>query len=147
MTTTENGRVCVKNMLATIANDTVSRAVDVRFVQLEHRGGFCDCWAMANLSFVLVPNSFDVSNNTTEISMYYYSKLCGRNSTFHDPAIMDELSSIELSNLDVVAGFCQDSASIPREFVAKFGSNVTSRCDDQSVKETPTNCSESEVKV
>ena len=29
--------------------------VQFRFVQLEHRGGFCDCWAAANLT-VTLPN-------------------------------------------------------------------------------------------
>ena len=29
--------------------------VQFRFVQLEHRGGFCDCWAVANLT-VTLPN-------------------------------------------------------------------------------------------
>ena len=35
--------------------------VQFRFVQLEHRGGFCDCWAVANLT-VTPP-----SGQTTEL--------------------------------------------------------------------------------
>ena len=26
--------------------------VQFRFVQLEHRGGFCDCWAVANFTVI-----------------------------------------------------------------------------------------------
>ena len=30
--------------------DSCSDFVQLRFVQLEHRGGFCDCWAVYNIS-------------------------------------------------------------------------------------------------
>ena len=36
--------------------------VQFRFFQLDHRGGFCDCWAVANLT-VTPPNG-----QTTELS-------------------------------------------------------------------------------
>ena len=28
----------------------LQNSAQFRFVQLEHRGGFCDCWAVANLT-------------------------------------------------------------------------------------------------
>ena len=36
-----------------VANVLTSYSINVgqfRFVQLEHRGGFCDCWAVANFT-------------------------------------------------------------------------------------------------
>ena len=102
---------------------------------------------MANLSLILVPNSYEASNNAAGILTYVYSKLCGRNSTFYDPLIMTKLTSVGLDDLDVAAGFCQDSASLNREFIAKFGSELAATCDDEVVKPTPNDCSESEVRV
>ena len=31
--------------------DSTADHIQFRFVQLEHRGGTCDCWAVANLNF------------------------------------------------------------------------------------------------
>ena len=34
-----------------------SQRVQLRFVQSDHRGGFCDCWAVYNLSLTFVESS------------------------------------------------------------------------------------------
>ena len=56
-------RVSMTNYSASIDRIIASELpVQFRFVQLEHRGGFCDCWAVANLT-VTPP-----SGQTTELS-------------------------------------------------------------------------------
>ena len=48
--------VVVRGYSASIEDIALSALpVRFRFVQLEHRGGFCDCWAVANLT-VTLPN-------------------------------------------------------------------------------------------
>ena len=45
--------------------------VQFRFVQLEHRGGFCDCWAVANLTVTLP------SGQATDSELVYVCKNYG----------------------------------------------------------------------
>ena len=107
-----------------------------RFVQQEHRGGFCDCWAVANLTLTHFL-SFD--SQELNVATVNYSKLCGVNTTttnFFHPTIKGLLQQD-----NIVAGFCEDSASIPREFVAQFGNDIAI-CDDSVIKDPPTQCSE-----
>ena len=48
---TETEFVAVRNYSASIEDITLSAIpVQFRFVQSEHCGGFCDCWAVANLT-------------------------------------------------------------------------------------------------
>ena len=63
--------VSMTNYLASIDRIIASELpVQFRFVQLEHRGGFCDCWAVANLT-VTPP-----SGQTTELSyVSYFSEI------------------------------------------------------------------------
>ena len=50
--------------------DYYSEYFQFRFVQLDHRGGFCDCWAVANLT-VTLPNG-----QATELSyVAHFSKV------------------------------------------------------------------------
>ena len=47
----EEQNVVARHCSASINNITLSALpVQFRFVQLEHRGEFCDCWAVANLT-------------------------------------------------------------------------------------------------
>ena len=53
---TEEQYMVVRSYSTSIDGITLSALpVQFRFVQLDHRGGFCDCWAVANLT-VTPPN-------------------------------------------------------------------------------------------
>ena len=48
---TEEQYMAVRNYSTSIGGIALSALpVQFRFVQLDHRGGFCDCWAVANLT-------------------------------------------------------------------------------------------------
>ena len=48
---TEEQYMAVRSYLASIGGIALSALpVQFRFVQLDHRGGFCDCWAVANFT-------------------------------------------------------------------------------------------------
>ena len=63
--------VVVRGYSASIADLALSALpVQFRFVQSEHHGGFCDCWAVANLT-VTPPNG-----QATELSyVSHFSKI------------------------------------------------------------------------
>ena len=51
--TSKRARVDVSRFVRNLQlNDSqeLQDSTQFRFVQLEHRGGFCDCWAVANLT-------------------------------------------------------------------------------------------------
>ena len=50
----ENVRVSVQ--MTRIASTAVQYADELSLVQREHRGGFCDCWAVARLTTVNSPD-------------------------------------------------------------------------------------------
>ena len=126
-----------------VANGTASEPFQFRFVQWEHHGGFCDCWAVANLTLIHVPTFY--SSSVIELN---YSKLCGvdiyikKKNFFHPAAVTTEA----IEDIDIVAGFCEDSASVPRQFVAQFGTTVT-QCDKSAIKDPPTDCGDSIMKM
>ena len=67
---TEEQYMAVRSYSTSIGGIALSELpVQFRFVQLDHRGGFCDCWAVANLT-VTPPNG-----QTTELSyVSHFSK-------------------------------------------------------------------------
>lgn len=38
-----------------------SQRVQVRLVQSDHRGGFCDCWAVSNLNISYIASNLEVN--------------------------------------------------------------------------------------
>ena len=38
-----------------------SQRVQLRLVQSDHRGGFCDCWAVSNLSISFISSDVEVT--------------------------------------------------------------------------------------
>lgn len=132
----KDGCVSVTNVVSNVANGSANELFQFRFVQQEHRGGFCDCWAVANLTLTHLASIYSQELNVATMN---YSKLCAINmnvtNSFH-PTIR-----CVLQQDNIVAAFCEDSASIPREFVAQFG-NDTAICDDPVIKNPPTQCSE-----
>lgn len=125
--------------------------VELRFIQQEHLGGFRDCWAVANLSLILVPN---VQSSDVEPLNFNYSKiiLCDTDGdvknnirSFFHPAIMEQLPSFQQQDIDAL--FCEDSASIPREFIAQFGRPSTAQCEEPVIKDPPIYCGESDLRM
>ena len=126
-----------------VVNGTAVEPLQFRFVQWEHYGGLCNCWAVANLSLIHVPSI------GSDVILVNESKLCGANNTsvtnFFQQLIMDQqLPSVQ--EQQIVAGFCEDSASIPREFMTQFGPH-TLPCDESIIKDPPTDCSESDLRM
>ena len=68
---TEEPYMAVRSYSTSIGGIALSALpVQFRFVQLDHRGGFCDCWAVANLT-VTPPNG-----QATELSyVSHFSKI------------------------------------------------------------------------
>ena len=145
MTGNDDDHVSVTNFTRNVVNGSALQPLQLRFVQLEHHGGLCNCWAVANLSLIHVP-SFQPSES--DVILVNESKLCGANNksvtNFFHPLLTDEPPSIQEQR--IVAGFCADSASIPREFVAQFGPS-TLPCEEPTIKDPPTNCSESDLRM
>ena len=52
---TEEPYMAVRSYSTSIGIALSALPVQFRFVQLDHRGGFCNCWAVANLT-VTPPN-------------------------------------------------------------------------------------------
>ena len=68
----EDQFVVVRGYSASIEDLVLSALpIQFRFVQLEHRGGFCDCWAVANLT-VTPPNG-----QATDSELVYVCKNYG----------------------------------------------------------------------
>ena len=110
-------------------------SIQIRFIQQEHRGGFCDCWALANLSII----------HSDSVREADYCDKHNTSSNFIHSALMEKMPSFRQQN--IVAVFCEDSASVPREFTVQFGGDVAS-CDDLvNIKNTPIDCSESDQRV
>ena len=126
--------ISIITILANVSIEAARTPLQFRFIQRQHRGGFCDCWAVANLTLI-------VSNNVEEST---FVNLCDQNVTtgnlFH-PAVMDQIRALHID-----AGFCQDSASVPREFAVQFGSSVPA-CDNPVFKDTPTDCTKSDQRM
>ena len=79
-----------------------------------------------------------------------FSKVCGRDISETFQSLLDQLPSSQQLEDDAVAGFCGDSASIPRVFVAQYGGTPPSDfglCSEEDMKVTPTNCTESDLRV
>ena len=75
---------------------------------------------------------------------------CGKNISLVDifEPTMTQLPGLDWQ--DVVAGFCQDTALIPREFIAMQGQASSSppNCTSIALFNTPqTNCSEAEMRL
>ena len=134
---TRNGYVSVAEIISNVANGSASEPFQFRFVQQEHRGGFCDCWGVANLMLTHVSNS---CSSELTITTSNYSNLCGVDMNYFHPTSRGLFEQTD----SVAAYFCEDSASIPREFVAQFGGDITI-CDDPVIKDPPTNCSGSDL--
>lgn len=133
----------VTNALANISygNLISSEPIQFHFIQKTHRGGLCDCWAVTNLTLFLS------STSDTQTILYNYSKPCDVNITWSGPIFHPAaLDLVDQDHID--AGFCQDSASVPREFFVQFGSstNIVS-CDLPVVKEAPTDCTQTHKRV
>ena len=82
--------------------------------------------------------------------MINFSKICGRNASETFQLLLEQLSSSQQLDDGAVAGFCGDSASIPRVFVAQYGGTAPSdfgQCREEDMKVTPTNCTESDLRV
>ncbi len=44
-----------------VDNVNSSQRVQVRVVQSDHRGGFCDCWAVSNLNISFTESNLEVN--------------------------------------------------------------------------------------
>ena len=82
-----------------------------------------------------------------------FSIQCGKNISLED-IFQPTMMSTQLPGLDwrdVVAGFCQDTALIPREFIAMQGPAGISpppNCTSIALFDTPqTNCSVAEISL
>ena len=42
-------------------NSSLRSRVQVRLVQSDHRGGFCDCWAVSNLNISYIVSDLEVT--------------------------------------------------------------------------------------
>lgn len=142
---TDSGYEHVSKFTRNGVNWTALEPLQFRFVQWEHRGGLCDCWAVANLSLILIQSFLPSESHLIPVNE---SKLCDTKNksvtnVFH-PVLVDQLPSIQ--EQQIVASFCEDSASMPREFVAQFGP-YTLPCDEPTIKDPPTDCSESDLRM
>lgn len=141
-----------------------SQRVQFRFVQPDHQGGFCDCWAVMHLNI-----SFKVSEH--EVSLRYvkfYANLASyavtRNKIYTDhktfsqscirtgktfTTLMDFFGNFGVNEVidcmekiitaeSTILGFCRGSASVPRGFVSvEVGASDESQCNsDAAVVDT-----------
>ena len=135
---TEEPYMAVRSYSTSIGGIALSALpVQFRFVQLDHHGGFCDCWAVANI-IVTPPNGqatklLYVSHfsklNYRPLKLFcrdtvHFSKVCGGNTTEALESLLEIFTgtvSNQILDDSIIAGFCGDNEGIPQVFIAQFG--------------------------
>ena len=112
-----------------------------RFIQREHRGGFCDCWAVTNLTATLtngeVKNLRYGSNNAVadhqvnQSNLLIFRKSCGNNISHVDLSMFNNDDTTQWDDGTAIAGFCGDSASVIRVFQTQSGSEYTNDTENR----------------
>ena len=109
-----------------------------RFIQREHRGGFCDCWAVANLTATLTSGEVKdlryIRLFLLLICVHNIIRITNRKFCSSSTQAAADLLFFEndpLAHWGATTGFCQDSASVMRVFQTQSGSDSR---DDNDMK-------------
>lgn len=73
-----------EDWLQTFTNDS---SIRFRLIQLEHRGGFCDCWSVADLKVIHWADQdlrYNASHTHTHTNMHGLHFVCIRVDAGHD---------------------------------------------------------------